>query len=427
MPFFKRTLSRRSLLTSATSMAVGISLGAGRAFTADPIRIGFGMSLTGPLAPGGKQCLLAMEIWRDEINAKGGLIGHPVQLVYYDDQSNPANVPSLYAKLIDVDKVDLLASPFATNQIGPAMPIVMDRKRVYMALFGTGVNDAYKYDRYFQILPNGPESKRSLSTGYFDVAMRMNPKPRTVAIVGADAEFSQNVLAGARANIEQAGLKIVYDNSYPPTTADFTALVRAIQAASPDIVFVASYPADSTGIVRSVNELEYRPKLFGGAMIGLSFAAVKSQFGPALNGIVTNDNYVPEPTMKFPGVDDFLQRYQERAPHAGVDALGYFLAPFAYAAMQLLGAAVTATGGLDQEKIAAHLHQERFRTIVGDVKFGALGEWEKTRILTIQYQHISGNDVAQFKQPGKQVILYPPELKSGDLIEPFAKAHEIAR
>jgi branched-chain amino acid transport system substrate-binding protein len=425
MPFLEKPFSRRSLITSATSIAVGMSLGSASA--AEPIRIGFGMSLTGPLAPGGKQCLLAMEIWRDEINAKGGLIGRPVQLVYYDDQSNPANVPALYAKLIDFDKVDLLVSPFATNQIGPAMPIVMEKKRVYMALFGTGVNDAYKYDRYFQILPNGPESKRSLSTGYFDVAMRMNPKPRTVAIIGADAEFSQNVLAGARANIEHAGLKIVYDNSYPPSTVDFTAMVRAIQAANPDILFVASYPADSTGIVRSVNELEYRPKLFGGAMIGLSFTAVKSQFGPALNGIVTNDNYVPEPTMKFPGIDDFLQRYQERAPRAGVDALGYFVAPFAYAAMQLLGAAVTATGGLDQEKIAAHLHQERFSTIVGDVKFGALGEWEKTRILTIQYQHISGNDVAQFKQPGKQVILYPPELKSGDLIEPFAKAREIAR
>ena len=223
MPFLEKRLSRRSFLASATSMTIGMSLGSSPTLAADPIRIGFGMSLTGPLAPGGRQCLLAMEIWRDEVNAKGGLIGRPVQLVYYDDQSNPANVPGLYAKLIDVDKVDLLASPFATNQIGPAMPIVMDRKRVYMALFGTGVNDAYKYDRYFQILPNGPESKRSLSTGYFDVAMRMDPKPRTVAIVGADAEFSQNVLTGARANIEQAGLKIVYDQSYPPTTADFTA------------------------------------------------------------------------------------------------------------------------------------------------------------------------------------------------------------
>jgi branched-chain amino acid transport system substrate-binding protein len=139
MLFLKKPFSRRSLLTSATSMAVGISLGTSRALAADPIRIGFGMSLTGPLAPAGKQSLLALEVWRDEVNAKGGLIGRPVQLVYYDDQSNPANVPSLYAKLIDVDKVDLLASPFATNQIVPAMPMVMDRKRVYMALFGTSL------------------------------------------------------------------------------------------------------------------------------------------------------------------------------------------------------------------------------------------------------------------------------------------------
>ena len=88
---------------------------------------------------------------------------------------------------------------------------------------------------------------------------------------------------------------------------------------------------------------------------------------------------------------------------------------------------MSVTGGLDQEKIAAYLHQARFSTIVGDIKFGPLGEWEKTRILTIQYQHISGNDVAQFKQPGKQVILYPPELKSGDLIEPFSQAREVSR
>ena len=384
MPYLQKTFSRRRLLASTASIAAGISLGTETTFGADPIRIGFGMSLTGPLAPGGKQCLLAMEVWRDETNAKGGLNGRPVQLIYYDDQSNPANVPGLYAKLLDIDNVDLVVSPFATNQIAPAMPIVMDRKRVYMALFGTGVNDGLKYDRYFQILPNGPESKRSLSTGYFDVAMRMDPRPQTVAIVGSDAEFSKSVLAGARANIEQAGLKIVYDDSYPPTTPDFTQIVRAIQAANPDIVFVASYPADSAGIVRSINELDYRPKMFGGAMIGLSFAAVKGQFGPALNGIVTNDNYVPEPTMKFPGVEDFLQHYQERAPKAGVDALGYFLAPFAYAALQILGEAVTATGSLDQGKLAAHLHDARFKTIVGDVKFGPLGEWEKTRILTIQ-------------------------------------------
>jgi branched-chain amino acid transport system substrate-binding protein len=414
------SIHRRSLLigASATSLALALRPALGNA----PIRIGCGMSLSGGLASGGKMCLLAIQIWKDEINAKGGLLGRPVELVFYDDQSNPSLVPGIYAKLIDIDKVDLLVSPFATNQIAPAMPIVMQKNRVFMALFGTGVNDEFKYDRYFQILPNGPESKRSFSIGYFETAMRMDPKPQTVAIVGADAEFSQNVLEGARANIQQLGLKTVYDRTYPPSTVDFSPVVRAIQATNPDVVFVASYPPDSAGMVRAIHEIKYRPRQFGGAMIGLAFSSTKTQFGPLLNGIITNDNYVPEPTMRFPGVEEFLKRYQEKAGAAGVDPLGFFLAPFAYAAMQILARSVTATGGTDQGRLAEYLHKEPFSTIVGDLKFGPIGEWTRSRILTVQYQNIQGNDLGQFREAGKQVILYPPDLKSGDLIYPFAKA-----
>jgi branched-chain amino acid transport system substrate-binding protein len=413
-------VTRRRVLAGASAASLAATLSP--AFATTPLKVGFGMSLTGGLSAGGKMCLLAIEIWKDEVNAKGGILGRPVELVYYDDQSNPSLVPGIYSKLTSVDRVDLLVSPFATNQIAPAMPVVMQRKMVYMALFGTGVNDEFKYDRYFQILPNGPESKRSLSIGYFETAMTMEPKPRTVAIVGADAEFSQNVLEGARANIAQLGLKVVYDRSYPPSTADYTPIMRAIQAANPDIVFVASYPPDSAGMVRAVNEIRYRPRMFGGAMIGLAFSSTKAHFGAALNGIVTNDNYVPEPTMNFPDVEAFLKRYQERAPAAGVDPLGYFLAPFAYAAMQILAQSVTVVGKIDQAALAAYMHRTPFSTIVGDLKFGPLGEWERSRILTVQYQNIKGNDINQFRQAGKQVILYPPDLKSGTLIYPYATA-----
>ena len=90
---------------------------------ADPIRIGMTMALTGGVAPIGKQVLTALQIWRDDVNAKGGLLGRPVELVFYDDQSNPANVPQLYTKLIDVDKVDLLIGPYATNMVAPAIPV----------------------------------------------------------------------------------------------------------------------------------------------------------------------------------------------------------------------------------------------------------------------------------------------------------------
>jgi len=196
--------------------------------------------------------------------------------------------------------------------------------------------------------------------------------------------------------------------------------VRAIQATNPDVVFVASYPPDSVGIVRASNEIGFKPKMFGGGMIGLAFSPIKQQLGPLLNGIVAYDVYQPEPTMNFPGIADFLQRYQARAPAAGVDPLGYYLPPYSYAEMQILAQAVNAVGSLDQAKIAAYIHATKFSTIVGDVKFADNGEWEKSRVLFVQYQNIVGNDIEQFRKPGKVVILYPPEYRSGKFLYPYS-------
>jgi branched-chain amino acid transport system substrate-binding protein len=409
-------LTRRALLKGTAAVSLAMTLTPAGAST--PIKIGFGMSLTGPNAGAGRMFLVGREIWRDEINQKGGLLGRDVQFIYYDDQSNPSNVPGIYAKLIDVDKVDFVVSPFATNQIAPAMPVVMQKKMVFMALFGTGVNDHFKYDRYFQILPNGPDGNRSFSTGFFEAASSMDPKPRTVAVAGEDTEFGHNILAGARANIEKYGLKIVYDRNFPSNTTDHGPVVRAVRAAEPDIVFFASYAANSVGLVRAIHELGYKPRMFGGAMIGLQFTPIKGQLGPLLNGVVINENFVPEPTMKFPGVEDVLRRYQQRAAGAGIDPIGFW-SPFSYAEMQILGQAIAAIGSTDQSKIADYIRSTPFKTVVGDVKFGELGEWEKSRILYVQYQNIQGNDINQFRQAGKAVILYPPELKSGQLIHPF--------
>jgi branched-chain amino acid transport system substrate-binding protein len=417
--FSRRGFGRAALWLAPLAMAAAV-LPSAPVQAADPIKIGFSMSSTGGLAGGGKSALLALEIWRDDVNAKGGLLGRPVQLINYDDQSNPALVPAIYTKLLDVDKVDFVISSYATNQIAPAMPIVMQRKLLFMALFGTGVNDDFKYDRYFQILPNGVETKLGPSRGFLEVAMTMNPKPQTIALVAANAEYAQNVILGARETVKQLGLKVVYDRSYPPTTTDFTPIVRAIQATNPDVVFVASYPPDSVGIVRAANEVGLKPKMFGGGMIGLAFTPIKTQLGPLLNGIVAYDVYVPEPTMKFPGIDEFLKRYQEKAAAQGIDPLGYYLPPYAYSEMQILAEAITKVGSLDQGKIADHIHHTAFKTIVGDVKFAANGEWEKERVLFVQYQGVVGNDVNQFREVGKQVILFPPEFKSGELKYPYS-------
>jgi len=411
MRLFRSVLYGASLLLAATI---------GTAQAADPIKIGFSMSLTGGLASGGKAALLAYEIWREEINAKGGLLGRNIEFVHYDDQSNPANVPAIFTKLLSVDKVDLVVSGYGTNQIAPAMPVVMQKNMVFLALFGTAVNEKFNYDKYFQMLPNGTDSAGANARGYLETAMTMNPKPKTLAIVGADAEYAQNTIRAARNIAKELGFEVVYDRSYPPSTVDLAPIVRSIQAAKPDVVYVASYPADSVAMLRAVNELKLDVKMFGGGMIGLAYAPIKTQLGPLLNGVVTYDVYAPEPTMKFPGVEDFLKRYQERATAAGVDALGYFLPPFAYAEMQILHEAVTKTGGLDQNKIGDYIRKTTFKTIVGDIKFAPSGEWAKSRALFVQYQNVAPNDVNQFRQAGKQVILYPPEFKSGPFVYPFS-------
>ena len=175
---------------------------------AEPIKIGFGMALTGGLAGNGKAALVAMQIWAEEVNVKGGLLGRPVQLVYYDDQTNPALVPGIYTKLLDVDKVDLAVSGYGTNLQAPAMPVIMPRGMTFMGRFGLTVNDQFHYDRFFQIQPNGQNAKISSIEGFFQAAMTVKPTPATVAIVGADAEYPKVATEGAREIAQKLGLKI---------------------------------------------------------------------------------------------------------------------------------------------------------------------------------------------------------------------------
>jgi branched-chain amino acid transport system substrate-binding protein len=410
-----------TLLVTRRLVGVATLLGAlaivAPAAAQQPIKIGFSMSLTGPLGAGGKSALIAMEIWRDEVNAKGGLLGRPVEFVYNDDQTSPARVPAIYTKLLEVDNVDLVVSSYGTNVIAPAMPIIMRKQMVFPSLLGLAVNDEFKYDRYFQIMPAGPTPKEDWSRGFIQIAKDKGLK--TIALAAADAEFAQNAVTGARKLAQEAGFQIVYDKSYPPPTTDFTPIMRAIQATNPDVVFVASYPPDSVGMVKAANELGLKTKLFGGGMVGLQFASIQKNLGPMLNGIVNYDFWVPAPTLNFPGIDGLLKKYQEKAGPAGVDPLGHYLPPLAYAYMQVLGQAVEGTKSLDQGKLAEHMHKTTYETVVGPVKFGANGEWEKTRMLMVQFRDIKPDDLEQFSKVGSRVVLYPASVKSGELQFPY--------
>jgi branched-chain amino acid transport system substrate-binding protein len=415
---FRKLISRTLAGVAVAAMTAGAALAQG-----GEIKIGFSMSLTGPLAANGKQALLGAKIWEEETNKKGGLNGRQVKLVYYDDQSNPSTVPGIYTKLLDVDKVELVVGPYATAMIAPAMPVVIPKNKTFISLFGLAVNEKFKYPRYFSMIPTGQDTKPSFTEGLFQVAVKQNPKPQTVALAWSDLEFSKNACEGARENIKRNNLKVIYDKSYPGNTTDFTPIVRAVQAANPDIFVICSYPLDSVGMVNSINELGYKPKMVGGAMVGLQATVFKTRLGPSLNGIVNYETWVP--SQANAATNDFLKVYQSKAGAEGVDPLGYYLGTWGYAYLEVLGEAVKGTKSIDDAKLADWLSKNTVKTILGEVKFGKNGEWAKSGMMQVQYHSIKGNAVDQFKGMDTQTVVAGPQgMKTGNVIYPYEKAKQ---
>jgi branched-chain amino acid transport system substrate-binding protein len=417
-------LTRRGVAGAlgAVLLAAGLAAAPVSARSGEPIKIGFSMALTGPLASNGKQALLGAKIWEEEINAKGGLLGRPVKLINYDDQSNPATVPGIYMKLLDVDKVDLVVSGYATNMVAPAMPIVMQKGKTLIGLSALDVNSEFHYPKYFSMLPTGPDTKASFTEGFFQIASEQNPKPTTVALTSEDAEFARNACEGARENAKKFGVKIVYDKTFPPGTTDFSPVIRALQVANADLVVVCSYPLSSAGIVMSANELNFTPKMLGGAMIGLQATVLKNKLKSKLNGIVNYETWVPSPKLLAPAAD-FFQKYQERAKAEGVDPLGSSLGGWGYAYFQVLGEAVEGAKSVNDDKVADYLRSHEFHTIMADVRFGSNGEWTKSRMMQVQYHNITdAAGLETWRGMSYQTVLTPADQKTGDVIYPYEKA-----
>jgi branched-chain amino acid transport system substrate-binding protein len=409
---------RRDLLRGCFAAALLTACAIAPASAADPIRIGFSMSLTGPTAPAGKQVLAGLEIWRDDINAKGGLLGRPVQFVYYDDQGNTANAPGIYEKLIGVDKVDLIIGPYSTQVIAATLPTIIQHKRTTLGIFGLGSNQQFKYSRYFSMNSQGPDTG-NYSKCVFDLAAQQNPKPKRVALIGADVEYSRNALDGAKQNAKALGFDVVFERTYPLSTTEFTPIVQALKAANPDVVFGATLPVDTAGIIQAAKEIQFKPKMIGGAMLGLLVTPIKQKLGPMINGYISNEFYIPAPSLQFEGTAAFLAEYQKRAPALGIDPLGYTYPPYAFATGQILAKAVSETKSLDDDKLAEYMRKTNFDTIIGPIKFGENGEWTTPRIICLQFRGITGGDLDQFKDWTRQIVVYPDQYKSGKLEYPL--------
>src|SRR5688500_7777579 len=232
--------SRRNVLKAGAALAATAGFPGAAFAQAGPVKVGMSMPQTGSLGAGGQAALLALRMWVEDVNKKGGLLNRQVELIAYDDQTNPANVPGIYTKLLDVDKVDLLIAPYGTVPTAPIMPLVKQRGLLLMGNFSFQVNAKVQHDMWFNNAPWNDAS--SWSDGFFRAGQKAGAK--TVAVLAADNDFAQNLANGARDLAKNGGIKSVCDQSYPPTTADFASLIRGVRTAKADLVFGRSYPND---------------------------------------------------------------------------------------------------------------------------------------------------------------------------------------
>lgn len=389
----------------------------------ESIRIGYSLSLSGPVAENTKSARLAHKIWEEDINARGGLLGRKVELICIDDHGDAEQVSGIYSELLDKEKVDLVIGGYGTNTIGASLPLIMQRKKFLISLMGLGVNGNLKYPGYFAMIPTGITPNSMLTEGFFELAASQNPKPKTVALLTADAEFSRNPVIGARENAVKYGLEIIHEQTYPLSTSDFKPILTQLKTINADILFLCSYLKDSVALVRAIAASDYRPKMVGGAMIGPQSASVKRELGPLLNGFVNYEYWMPVPKMNFPGVADVLSRYQARAKAENVDELGFYVVPLAYSQMQVLEQAVTVTGSLDDDKLAEYCRTHSFETVMGTIRFGEAGEWAEPRILQVQFQNIDNSELDTFKDSYAQVVVAPAEYASGSFIYPYSPSN----
>jgi len=262
-----------------------------------PIRIGYCLSLSGPLGGNGQSARLAHEIWRDDVNRNGGLLGRPVELVCHDDGTDASRVEELYRRLLDDEHIDLIVGGYGTNSLRPAMPLVINRRRFFVGLMGLGVNHEFGYPGYFAMIPTGPDPNAALTAGFFAIAAAQSPRPTTVALVSAAAEFARNPVIGARSNAERHGFAIVHEQTYALETENFTPILDAVAATGCDLLFLCSYLADSIRLIRALRAHPFRPKMVGAGMIGPQNTSVKTTLGPLLNGVVNYEYWVAVPSM----------------------------------------------------------------------------------------------------------------------------------
>lgn len=360
-----------------------------------PIKIGAALSLSGSYERFGKNIKQAYELWAEHVNARGGLLGRKVELVVYDDQSEPETGAKLYEKLITADKVDLLLGPYSTAVTLSATNVTEKYK---FPMLAAGASGAQIWNRGFKYVFGFYTQAPTYAYGALELAKARGYQ--TVALVNEDTAFPQDVVKGAEARAREMGFEVVFKEQYPKNTTDFSVLVQKLKGKNPDVVIGGTYAPDSMALIRQAKDLGFTPKLWF-----LTTGPALPEFGPNLGQLAENvmGNTEWETVVKAPGVAEFVKAFKDKyGNEPGYHAAG------GYASGQVLEAVVQKAGGLDREKL-----REAFATVKVDTVFGPYQVDDAGR-------QIGKPNFAIQWQGGKRVVVWPQQYASGEAKLPFA-------
>lgn len=330
---------------------------------AEPIKIGYSIAKTGLFSKAAPSQITAYELWRDQVNAAGGLevagVRRTIEFIWYDDESNPTKAAQIYEKLITDDKVDLLLAPWGTPH----------------HLNVAGVVEKYK----FPMVGNTAASVsiRKVSPGYIWFPTSAIPDRigkelaalakangvKTAAVISNVLPFSQENRQFLLPALKEAGIAVKVTENYPPDVKDMTTMLTSIKKAGVDAVFVLSYPSDSFLYMGQSKELGIKAP-FQFLLVGPTIEAFAKAFGDFANGIVTIGHWSPH-QRAWPKAKSFFDAYKAKFKGATPDYLDTALA---YMSCEILQQAV-AKAGLDREKLREVIAKGTFGTINGPVRF----------------------------------------------------------
>jgi branched-chain amino acid transport system substrate-binding protein len=381
---------RLASLTLATVVLASATLPAG---AQTPIKIGASMSVTGTYAKPGTYQKEGYDVCIDELNAKGGLLGRKVELVIYDDQSQPATAVKLYEKLITEDKVDAVMGPYS-SAVSEAVANVTEKYKKVMVAPLAATTSIFKKGRKYIFMMITPAE--NYLDGLIDMAAKRGLK--TVAIINEDTLFPKASAAGTAEAAKKKGLQVVLQEAYPKGNTDFSALLVKIKSTNPDVIAAGTYFDDAVAITRQMKELNVNPKMFGLTVGGdlPEFYDLLKQNAEYVYGSTQWDESLP-----YPGQKEFVGAYKKKFKHEPS-----YHAAAGYAGCLVYGEAVRRAGSLDADKVREQLLTMEIKTAFGDYKVEPDGFQIAHKMVMLQWQD------------GKRVVVWPDDLAGGKVRYP---------